>query len=421
MNVCLYVELNVFCLGTLGLLLFNQRSRGAGLPDEVLFRALVRATMLILVCDAGQWLLNGRLSGGARTLNLALSALYFILTGAIVSLWLFYADFKLNDDLGRLRRRALLYALPALVIGLLAVCALWDGRLFTVDAQNLYRRGPLYWVQAGLSWAGLLHTVAMALVRARREVLRAKRTGCWSIAMFVAFPMLGSILQTLFYGIPLTWVGAAFSLLILFINLQNSQISLDALTGANNRGQFNRYLATRLSSLRASDTLALVFIDVDGFKAINDTCGHSAGDAVLVRVAGMLKLVCGRCSTGRTGCFLARYGGDEFAIVCAGADPGVLPRVKQAIDEGVHDLNAAPGAPYGLSLSVGSAVYDRETMHGPDALIVAADAAMYEIKRQRHGNARRWRGTRAPGAAKSGAERRPADAEDPETEEQNTP
>lgn len=157
----------------------------------------------------------------------------------------------------------------------------------------------------------------------------------------------------------------------------------DTLTGLANRRSFMDSLATVLSHARRNDySCALLYCDLDGFKQINDGCGHDKGDAVLEKVADRLR------SCVRRGDIAARLGGDEFAVVieCAPPQPELLKfagkiiaRLSDPIVQG--DFTARIG------VSIGIAVFDG---HAPDieTVIRDADRAMYEAKRSGKGCAR---------------------------------
>lgn len=158
------------------------------------------------------------------------------------------------------------------------------------------------------------------------------------------------------------------------------QASHDALTGLNNRAAALEALEAAMArSRRTGASLALAFLDLDGFKAANDTYGHQAGDEVLREVARRLQ------AEARTGDFCARLGGDEFVVIAEnvdGPDGAVVlaRRLGAAIAEpvGVGDVQIQIGT------SIGLALLD-ERGDGPAALLARADVAAYQAKRLRTG------------------------------------
>ncbi len=149
----------------------------------------------------------------------------------------------------------------------------------------------------------------------------------------------------------------------------------DPLTGLANRRQFRDYLSGAIARAeRSGQSLGLLFIDLDHFKAVNDLHGHEAGDRVLSAVARLL----GRHV--RRGDLVARLGGDEFAVVLdnVGAEHAAL-----VADKILHTLRADPialgDAPTGLGMSVGVALYPLDAGDA-ESLLSAADTAMYEAK-----------------------------------------
>jgi diguanylate cyclase (GGDEF)-like protein len=151
----------------------------------------------------------------------------------------------------------------------------------------------------------------------------------------------------------------------------------DALTGLPNRAAFNEVLTEPALSRER----ALLFLDVNDFKRINDSIGHAAGDQVIVRVAQRLAILAG------PDCFLARIGGDEFVIVVTG--PGAEARIKRLAEEAQKTLGRrfqVLGNEMRLKTASGYAVHATDDMTGED-LVRQADLAMYEAKRQKGGGA----------------------------------
>ena len=125
------------------------------------------------------------------------------------------------------------------------------------------------------------------------------------------FPLVVIILQMFFLpGTPSISIGMTISVLIIFVNIQSQRISIDPLTGLNNRNHLNRFLDSKVQIIRKDRQLFLFMLDIDKFKDINDNFGRLQGDIVLQIVGEALKSVCGRL-----GHFIARCGSDEFAVV----------------------------------------------------------------------------------------------------------
>ncbi|MCK7592069.1 putative bifunctional diguanylate cyclase/phosphodiesterase [Pseudomarimonas salicorniae] len=153
------------------------------------------------------------------------------------------------------------------------------------------------------------------------------------------------------------------------------QAEHDSLTGLPNRARFEQGLALALERASAQHTqLAVMFIDLDHFKRINDSHGHQVGDQVLAKVAAMLHAIL------RDDDLLARMGGDEFILLLDRIDG---PAQTEAIARRITDTLSAPleldERRLQVQASVGIALYPQDGAH-PAELISRADMAMYEAK-----------------------------------------
>jgi diguanylate cyclase (GGDEF)-like protein/PAS domain S-box-containing protein len=153
--------------------------------------------------------------------------------------------------------------------------------------------------------------------------------------------------------------------------------SHDPLTNLFNRGMFNQRLQQAIAQAqRFERSLAVLFIDLDGFKRINDTLGHSVGDIVLAEVAGRLR------STLREGDVIARMGGDEFVVLIEEFEgPAQVAEVAKKILETIARPFSLHNQEYTVTASLGVSTYpeDGEDVH---ALLRNADIAMYRAKEQ---------------------------------------
>jgi diguanylate cyclase (GGDEF)-like protein len=149
---------------------------------------------------------------------------------------------------------------------------------------------------------------------------------------------------------------------------------IDSLTGVANRRQFEEQLAAAIARARRhGEGVALLAIDVDHFKAINDNHGHPVGDAVLVEVAGRL------LSCVRAGDLVARLGGDEFMVLVGNPEPDsaesiakhIMAAMRQPVELGTH-MKLPIGASIGIA-------YSSSVIEG-QSLMTLADRALYRAK-----------------------------------------
>ena len=148
----------------------------------------------------------------------------------------------------------------------------------------------------------------------------------------------------------------------------------DALTGLANRSSFIRTMEDRMRKARNGEgDYQFMFIDLDNFKPVNDTSGHAAGDALLKKVASVI-----RSTLGPQG-FVARLGGDEFAVVTK-SEPAAAEAAANAVIEAIRRLDFNwEGRSHSIGASIGVApVHPR---YGElDEIIALADAACYAAK-----------------------------------------
>ena len=149
----------------------------------------------------------------------------------------------------------------------------------------------------------------------------------------------------------------------------------DGLTGLANRSLLLDRLDHALAaSVRSAGKVGIAYLDLDGFKQVNDGAGHAAGDELLVQVAGRLR------SSVRPGDTVGRLGGDEFAIICTDlSDPKDLSRVADRVLKALREPFLLPSGTFTISASIGLALGEDRT--NGEQLLATADTAMYTAKR----------------------------------------
>ncbi|MDV5823634.1 putative bifunctional diguanylate cyclase/phosphodiesterase [Sphingobium naphthae] len=162
----------------------------------------------------------------------------------------------------------------------------------------------------------------------------------------------------------------------------------DQITGLANRTSFCRQVERHLTGRQTDAMAALFFIDLDGFKGVNDTLGHAAGDQLLARVAGRLReVVMAQVSAGTGDAVIGRLAGDEFTMFFPMLPgPSAAARIARAVQFALGERFDLGSQHVELGASIGIACYPE---HGDtlSALLRAADVAMYHAKHQGRGRA----------------------------------
>jgi diguanylate cyclase (GGDEF)-like protein len=151
----------------------------------------------------------------------------------------------------------------------------------------------------------------------------------------------------------------------------------DALTGLANRAHFEEHLAAAIDrSKRRGVAMALLFLDIDHFKAVNDTYGHEGGDTVLKAFAQRL------CRLTRTTDLVARLAGDEFVVVLEGSvDQDSVRRIADDVIVAMREPIRIFDTPQTVSVSIGVALLDPAATYPDTPLLRRADNALYAAKR----------------------------------------
>jgi diguanylate cyclase (GGDEF)-like protein len=269
----------------------------------------------------------------------------------------------------RLDRRGFFLAVPLVGIGMILAL-----NLQTQDASTAAQA----FLAFPVLWSGV-HLRRGALVGVTAAALAAE-----GVVLLLIQPLEGAVTDLVFFGAVLVLMavllGRSTAVQERLVAVLQEQARVDALTGLVNRRVFDGALEEALRAPVPGGT-ALVLIDVDAFKTINDSFGHPVGDAVLVHLATVLR---GQVREGDA--VLSRLGGDELAVLLPGCTAPVAARRAEELLEAVHaaPMTLPDGTLLSLSISVGVAHADAHE-HALSGLYSAADAALYRAKRAGRG------------------------------------
>lgn len=371
----LYVEISAVGICLLLIILFKQHGEIGTSILKRQFNYLIYATIAMLMTDTACWLLDGAVFSGAYILKTAAESIYYFFNILIPFLWVMYIEIAVSKEREKAFRRLKLLSIPMFALFVLIVVNLFTGSVFTIDASNVYARNDGFYAFAVIAYAYLIYASVVALRAGRRASWKEDQRRYYGLVVFVVLPGVAGIIQTFFYGVALIWVFTAISIMMMYIDSMNRQISTDPLTGINNRRELTRYIQRETRDPSHQGLLALIMMDVDDFKRVNDVHGHYHGDMVLGRVSEILKSSCKN-----TPAFLARYGGDEFCIVYPAENLREVDNLIAKILRNALRWNTVMDDPVKIGLSIGYTTWRFDQSDTVDDFYRRADEKMYQVK-----------------------------------------
>lgn len=377
MDRLIYLQVNIIPMLAVILMRINaERTLSYSWRNHALRFMMVLMPVLMLANTAA-WIWNGQTGRGARLALWIFNTVYFALMEFLAYLWYLYVYDILHRENGQRGKKVLLPSLPLLLFLVFLLTNPWHHLLFYIDATNHYVRGQLFLIHTLLAVGYVGVASVQALYYCRKERTKERKRECRWLAYFAVLPLAGGLLQVKFYGLELLWPFTAASLLMVYLNVQQEQVTRDSLTGLNNRRRLDQYLEDLTASKKETENCYCLLMDVDHFKRINDTYGHMAGDAVLKQVADQLKKTFGDSKA-----FLARYGGDEFIVILRGqTEQEVKAEILELKKDIAHNCYVE-GMDWNVSVSVGYAKCHEASVKNVEDLVALADARMYEEKKK---------------------------------------
>ena len=317
--------------------------------------ALFGAIIVAALCEWTGNLLNGApvelisFHKAVKTVELSLTPFIGILCGRSLS----------NDD--TLERVSFLVAFGNLILEVLSA---FNGMIFFVDGANFYHHARFY----GIYTFVCLICILGFFLRGVQAFHRYQASGGVLIGLVTLFLTGGIIVQMVDPHLNITWLSVGISSIMLYKFYSDIIQQVDGLTELINRWGYENYLS------HFNGQGAILYFDVDHFKTINDTYGHSYGDSCLRTIADNIRAA--YASSGK--CF--RIGGDEFCVI--------LDRNLEQIDAMNRDFlwrvrNRRKADPHLPKVSIGYVRFDTNEININDAVAVA-DTQMYAAKQRAH-------------------------------------
>ena len=371
MSTIIHVELDVLCFVILAVIGYQITRSVSKQMNRVLFRTLIYGIMFFLALDIIWVLTEGRMFPGAVAFNKVIDALYLGVGVILGCVWYLYVLETLGYRITR--QITSLVMLPGAIFLVLSIISIWTGWIFTVTPENHYVHGPWFTVYN----AGTLFILFLPLVHIIIRLLNRRegtpRWMVWKLLLFYIPPVVGTLISIPYTGLPGTWTCASVSIVLMYIDDQEREILRDSLTGLNNRKTLDSVFEDYTRQAGEGKQLYLFMMDLDNFKGINDTLGHSVGDRALVQTAQLLT----GSLAGMKG-YIARFGGDEFLVMSFFGSEEEASEYKEKLTESFWEYNEKEKLPYLLKTSIGFSRW--QPGQSLAELTELADGQLYEEK-----------------------------------------
>lgn len=293
--------------------------------------------------------------------------------------WSIYINARVGGKVATSRKARALYSIPLNVIFAILIVMFFTKNMYYANEHGeIMNKFSLILVNVvPFIYAG--HAVVVSIL----SVIKSKAGKSDSPVIELIYPQalfLSGILQVIWPEIPFLCFGSAISMICYYTLTIDKLVSIDALTKLNNRNELDSYLESVL--IPSNENLYLMMIDANKFKDINDKYGHIEGDRALKFIADALKR---GCKTNNNRPFIARFGGDEFVVICNDVTEEYTTEIRKSIVEALENIVIENNIQYSLTISIGYTKYDPEN-DTAQTLIAKADENLYEQKKIAHGN-----------------------------------
>lgn len=375
----LYAEIYFYSAALIAIILLLY-SRGADNSTSSRWYIMTLIFFIASFACNGLWGVVHYAGGGSGMIagQYVCKILYYVFLNFAVFTWLGYSETEQGNKEISDRDHVRIYLLPIVIMVLMVISTPYTHVMFEISSDGTYTHGYMFHGQMAMLCCYTGITGVRMLSRAGYETDPNKKAQMRQIGLFFVSFILSWIFSSLFgEQAPVTNLFVSLWLFYAFVGSTNEQVSVDKLTQIHNRQNLISYITAKLK--HHETRLFLLMMDIDYFKKINDTYGHTEGDAALIRMANALKA---SCDVMKHRPYLARYGGDEFIIVAEADTTEEIDKLCETIRQKLEYFNTWSEHQYKMTISIGYAEYQE----GMDqkAFINAADAVLYKVKEEHH-------------------------------------
>lgn len=371
------------CLGITLILIILFYVLGQGGKRQAmdsLFLYLVFSVLGILITELGMHTFDGRISSYSRFISTFVASLFYLLAPLPGLFYFLYVD-QLHHRWHKIPKHLRTWVIvPMSLYWIFVFMSLSNGYIFYIDGTNTYRRGKWFFVAvlSGLFYVCVSY-LQMTVYARRSKLEKSMKSSLVPLVYFIPLPAcIALVLHLSIQGMEVIGVAMAITMLLIFLQIQNIHANKDYLTSLYNRSLGEQYLQHLFMHKHKGMHVGGMLVDINGFKAINDTFGHDLGDMALQMMARVLKDSFSR------DWIICRYGGDEFLIFRELESGRILEESVGNLQRNLAAFNSREDLPVPLTISIGFDSTEDTLLKDWAAFIKRLDERMYAQKSRLH-------------------------------------
>ncbi|SHJ29401.1 diguanylate cyclase (GGDEF) domain-containing protein [Dethiosulfatibacter aminovorans DSM 17477] len=365
MEFFLKFDINFFSIFMLLILYLTikMRKEATGTSSNLFFK-LLWMTILLLILEILSWVFD-RIPG-QNTLNYLFNFIFVWSTTLISSILASYIDYHMFGSYDRLRRRKF-YIYPFALTGILLTVNFYHPIIFSVSPDNVYSR-EAFMMLLPIICISLFMYICYLAYKNRAHI---QKEVIWVLLLYISMSVIAAFLQVQLFGVFIMWPMMAVTVMLTYIFLETVSTSRDYLTGLLSRHRIDDYLEYMLDQ---NKSFALVMLDLNHFKSINDTYGHLSGDTALQVFSVSLKKHFKKAKV------VGRYAGDEFILILEDVKCDDIEISLKKVEKELGCLHESGEIEFPITFSYGCFEHKPDTDLSYEDIINLVDKRMYENK-----------------------------------------
>lgn len=349
-----------------------KNTKFRGIVNKI-FALLGVIIVLTLLAELFGWIVDKSEIKFGVELNIIVNSIIYIITPFntfLLTIYLHCIIFTYT----KYTKKWFIFLLPIVINLILTLSNQASKYYFYIDSNNTYHRGKIFFMMIIISSTYIVIFLGYLFFNKSK----IKRDDFNSFILLLLFPIIGTVLQTFYYGVGSTWPMFCITYLGIHLIIQQSIITRDYLTRIRNRESVDQEIENLIytANNKKNEFTGFMF-DLDNFKGVNDVYGHDEGDELLKSFSELL------LKTFRRSECIGRLGGDEFMVLINESEIVNIENIKNRLQQNIEEFNKKNSKPWKIEASCGVLKYTVKNEMDKQQFYSSIDKLLYIDKKRR--------------------------------------